>query len=385
MVRASAKNFRDVIVIVNPKNYESVLSELDKDGDVSFKTRCRLSVEAFSHTAEYDAFISSYLANSPEADSGLFPKQLILPYNKAQKLRYGENPQQKAAFYSEAGLAEGTIAAGKQLQGKELSFNNINDLNAAWELVKEFEEPCVVAVKHANPCGVGQADTVLDAYLKAYDADPVSIFGGIVAVNREVGADAARVMSKIFLEVIAAPSFSAEALKVFRSKPEVRLMTIPLLEEADYTWDYKKVSGGLLVQEIDSVPAGAEGAEVVTEREPTKDEWEALNFNIKVVKHVKSNAIVVGINGQTLGVGAGQMNRIGAAVIALNQAGYKAKGAVLASDAFFPFPDTVEEAAAAGITAIIQPGGSLKDKESVKACNKHNIAMVFTGRRYFKH
>lgn len=385
MVRASAKNFRDVIVVVNPEKYGVVLSELDKEGDVSFETRCSLSVEAFSHTAEYDSFISGWLARRPEAGAKEFPGQLILPYRKEQELRYGENPQQKAAFYSEAGAQEGTIATARQLQGKELSFNNLNDLNAAWELVKEFEETCVVAVKHANPCGVGQADTVQEAYQKAYDADPVSIFGGIVAVNREVDAEAARKMAEIFLEVVVAPSFSREAIEVFKAKPEVRLLTVPLVEQKGFAWDYKKVSGGLLVQEMDTKPTGFKEGEVVTERAPTEEEWEALSFNIRVVKHVKSNAIVVGNAGQTLGVGAGQMNRIGAARIALEQAGGKARGAVLTSDAFFPFPDTVEEAAKAGITAIIQPGGSMKDKESIEDCNRHGIAMVFTGRRYFKH
>lgn len=385
MVRASAKNYRDVIIVVNPERYGIVLSELDESGDVSLKTRCRLSVEAFSHTAEYDSFISGYLAGCPEAEGPLFPEQVIIPLKKAGELRYGENPQQKAAFYGEAGAGEGTIATASRLQGKEMSFNNINDLNAAWELVKEFKETAVVAVKHANPCGVGTAGTVYEAYKKAYDADPVSIFGGIVTINREVEADAARKMTEIFLEVVAAPSFSPEALEIFRAKPDMRLLTMPLEGAAGSLWDYKKVSGGFLVQEMDTKHVEHREGEVVTERSPTDEEWEALTFNLRVVKHVKSNAIVVGYATQTLGIGAGQMNRIGAARIALEQAGDKARGAVLASDAFFPFSDTVEEAARAGITAIIQPGGSLKDAESIDACNRHGITMVFTGRRYFKH
>ncbi len=387
MLRAAAKNFRDVVVLVNPQRYSMVLAELDTYGDLSKNTRSRLATEAFAHTAEYDSFISGYLSSLQDSEESNFPEYLMLPFHKVQDLRYGENPQQRAAFFKDAAAPDGTIATSQQLHGKDLSFNNFNDLDAAWELVKEFDETTVVAVKHANPCGVGMGNNVTEAYKKAHDADPVSIFGGIVVVNREINAEAAREMSKIFLEVVAAPSFEAEALEVLQAKPDVRLLTIPLKSsnEDHYKLNYKKLNGGLLVQEIDTYPVKAHEGKVVTERQPTQEEMKALAFNLCVVKHVKSNAIVVGASEMTYGIGAGQMNRIGAARIALEQAGEKAEGAVLASDAFFPFSDTVEEAARAGITAIIQPGGSLKDQESIDACNRHGIAMVFTGRRYFKH
>lgn len=387
MVRAAAKNYKDVIVVVNPMRYGDVLAELDKYGDVRPDLRFGLSVEAFSHTAEYDSFISGYLSRHEE-EGVFFPHQLILPFKKQQDLRYGENPQQKAAFYIDADAAAkgNTLASARQWQGKELSFNNINDLNAAWELVKEFDEVTVVALKHANPCGVGGGKDVAEAYQRAHDADPISIFGGIVAVNREVGVAAARMMTEIFLEVVVAPSFTAEALEVFRKKPGVRLLSIPLSNDHNRpSMDYKKVLGGLLVQEMDTEAVESKEWQTVTEHVATSEERKALAFNLKVAKHVKSNAIVVGSGLQTLGIGAGQMSRIAAARIALEQAGKKAAGAVMASDAFFPFPDTVEAAARAGIKAIIQPGGSLKDQESIDACNQHGIAMIFTGRRYFKH
>lgn len=388
MVRAAAKNYRDVIVVVNPERYRDVLMDLDRYGDASPELRFALSVEAFSHTAEYDSFISGYLSRC-EGKKGFFPHRQTMPFLKKQDLRYGENPQQKAAFYIDAGGAArgNTIASARQWQGKELSFNNINDLDAAWGLVQEFEDIAVVAVKHANPCGVGGGEDVAEAYRRAHDADPVSIFGGIVAVNREVDEDAARMMAEIFLEVVVAPSFTPEALEVFKQNPGVRLLTIPPGNFIQHgpIMDYKKVSGGLLVQEKDTAAIESRDWKTVTGSVPTSGEREALVFNLKVAKHVKSNAIVIGTGKQTLGIGAGQMSRIGAARIALEQAGKKAAGAVMASDAFFPFPDTVEEAAKAGIKAIVQPGGSLKDRESIEACNKHGIAMVFTGRRYFKH
>lgn len=388
MVRAAAKNYRDVIVVVNPERYKDVLTDLDRYGDARPELRFALSVEAFSHTAEYDSYISGYLSRC-EGEEGIFPRRMTMPFRKKQDLRYGENPQQEAAFYVDAGAAVkgNTIASARQWQGKELSFNNINDLDAAWELVQEFDDIAVVAVKHANPCGVGGGKDVAEAYRRAHDADPVSIFGGIVAVNREVSVDTARMMAEIFLEVVVAPSFTVEALEVFKQNPGVRLLTVPRgnSDQRGTVMDYKKVSGGLLVQAKDTAAIESQGWKTVTELVPTFEEREALVFNLKVAKHVKSNAIVVGTGMQTLGVGAGQMSRIAAARIALEQAGQKAAGAVMASDAFFPFSDTVEEAAKAGIKAIVQPGGSLKDQESIEACNKHGIAMVFTGRRYFKH
>lgn len=384
MLRAAAKNHAHVAVAVNPERYTALIEELKKSGAIGSTTRMQLAAEAFAHTAGYDSAIAAYFRNLPEAGIETYPGRLSLTFNKVQDLRYGENPQQDAAFYASAGLTEG-LAAARQLQGKALSFNNLNDLNAAWELVSEFKESAVVAVKHANPCGVGTALTQYEAYNLAYEADPISIFGGVVALNSPVGAATAREMVKIFLEVVAAPQFTEEALKIFAEKKDIRLLEVGLELSAQRRFDLKKVAGGMLIQSVDSETVDVTQGEVVTERSPTKEEWKALNFAQKVVKHVRSNAIVIATNGQTLGIGAGQMNRIGAAKIALGQAGEKAKGGVLGSDAFFPFPDTVDIAANAGIKAIVQPGGSLKDDESIRLCNRLGITMVFTGRRYFKH
>lgn len=384
MLRAAAKNHSRVAVLVKPERYGQVIEELKNSGEVSASTRYRLASEAFAHTAGYDAAITSFFRSRSEFEDEAYPDQLSLALNKVQNLRYGENPQQKAAFYAAAGKRTG-LAAANQLQGKELSFNNLNDLNAAWELVKEFKESTAVAVKHANPCGVGSALTIYEAYQLAYEADPVSIFGGIVALNRPVGAATAREMNEIFLEVIAAPEFTEEALQIFSEKKDTRLLEISLEDNEKRAADLKKVAGGVLLQSIDNEPVDVSKGEVVTEKRPTKEQLEDLNFAQKVVKHVRSNAIVVAAGGRTIGVGAGQMNRIGAAKIALNQAGEKAKGAVIGSDAFFPFPDIIDEAGKAGISAIVQPGGSVKDDESIRLCNRLGIAMVFTGRRYFKH
>ncbi len=384
MLRAAAKNHSRVAVLVKPERYGQVIEELKNSGEVSASTRYRLASEAFAHTAGYDAAITCFFRSRSEFEDEAYPDQLSLALNKVQDLRYGENPQQKAAFYAAAGKRTG-LAAANQLQGKELSFNNLNDLNAAWELVKEFKESTAVAVKHANPCGVGSALTIYEAYQLAYEADPVSIFGGIVALNRPVGAATAREMNEIFLEVIAAPEFTEEALQIFSEKKDTRLLEISLEDNEKRAADLKKVAGGVLLQSIDNEPVDVSKGEVVTEKRPTKEQLEDLNFAQKVVKHVRSNAIVVAAGGRTIGVGAGQMNRIGAAKIALNQAGEKAKGAVIGSDAFFPFPDIIDEAGKAGISAIVQPGGSVKDDESIRLCNRLGIAMVFTGRRYFKH
>lgn len=384
MLRAAAKNYDHVTVVVNPGNYPELIRELKTDRSVSRETRFRYAAEAFSHTAYYDALISAYFNSLPQGGSDLYPGQLTLPCSKIQDLRYGENPQQQAAFYASGGRIHG-LAAAEQLQGKEMSFNNLNDLNAAWELVNEFEQPTVVAVKHANPCGVGSAESIDRAYALAYEADPVSIFGGVIALNRPVDGKTAEAMSQIFLEVVAAPEFESDALKVFAAKKDVRLIRLKLNEHAAGIFDIKKVSGGLLFQTLDYEPLDFKIWKTVTKNTPTTDELNRLVFAQKVVKHVRSNAIVIAGNNQTLGIGAGQMSRIGAARIALRQAGERAVGAVLGSDAFFPFADTVEEAAAAGIKAIIQPGGSLKDQESIDACNRLGLAMVFTGRRYFRH
>ncbi len=384
MLRAAAKNHAYLAVIVNPQRYGPIIEELQAKGAISAATRFNLAAEAFSHTAAYDAAIASYFNTLSEVDTALYPERLNKSFKKIQELRYGENPQQQAAFYASSQAPTG-LAAAKQLQGKELSFNNLNDLNAAWEAVLEFDETTAVAVKHANPCGVGTAENLKEAYILAFEADPVSIFGGVLALNRPVDKEAAREMSKIFLEVIAAPEFTAGAREVFKGKKDIRLLEVDPVESSRDRLDIKTVSGGILIQTIDGEPVEVTAGEVVTARAPGEDEWAALGFVQKVVKHVKSNAIVIAGKNMTYGVGAGQMSRIGAAKIALNQAGKKAEGAVLGSDAFFPFPDTVEEAVKAGVTAIVQPGGSQKDKESIELCNRHNVAMVFTGRRYFKH
>ncbi len=384
MLRAAAKNHSRVAVVVNPARYGELIDEIKQSGAVGSETRFRLAAEAFAHTAAYDAAIAAYFKTFPETETELYPDRLSISLNKVQDLRYGENPQQEAAFYAFTGLREG-FAAAKQLQGKELSFNNLNDLNAAWELVVEFDQPTAVAVKHTNPCGVGSAPTLFEAYGLAYEADPVSIFGGVLALNRPVGAATAREMEKIFLEVIAAPQFTESALEILKHKKDIRLLEIDTAVSGKGKIDLKKIAGGVLIQAADLEPVDVSKGRVVTEREPAAEEWDALNFAQKVVKHVRSNAIVIAGNGRTYGIGAGQMNRIGAARIALSQAGTRAKGAVLGSDAFFPFPDIVDEAAKAGIKAIVQPGGSLRDDQSIRLCNRLGLAMVFTGRRYFKH
>ena len=384
MLRAAAKNHAHVAVVVNKNRYGELIEELKQNGVISSETRLRLAAEAFGHTAGYDTAIAAYFKTLPQAGVGRYPDRLSLTFNKVQNLRYGENPQQEAAFYASAVLPCG-LAAAKQLQGKELSFNNLNDLNAAWELALEFKQAAAVAVKHANPCGVGTATTLEEAYRLAYEADPVAIFGGVIALNRPVDAATAGEMTRIYLEVIAAPGFSRDALAVLKSKQDVRLLQIEASERVDERYDLKKISGGMLMQTIDFEPVDVNKGKVVTVRTPSAGEWEQLNFAQTVVKHVRSNAIVIAGRGQTFGIGAGQMSRIGASRIALGQAGAKARGAVLGSDAFFPFPDSVEEAAKAGIKAIVQPGGSLKDQESIDLCNKYGLSMVFTGRRYFKH
>lgn len=379
MLRAAAKNHKYVTVIVDSNDYQTVLDELKANGATSFETRKKLAAKVFRHTASYDAYISNYLTEEQ------FPETLTLTYELKQTLRYGENPHQKAAFYKKRLGSDFSLAYATQLHGKELSYNNIQDGNAALQIVKEFKEPAAVAVKHMNPCGVGVGSTIEEAFDKAYEADPVSIFGGIVALNREVDAATAEKLSKIFLEIIIAPSFTEEALEILTKKKNIRLLTIDFSQQKKDPFKVVSVEGGLLVQDDDTYGFEDADIKVVTDREPTEEEWEALKLGWKVVKHVKSNAIVVNNKEMTLGIGAGQMNRVGAARIALEQAGEKAKGAVLASDAFFPMPDTVEEAIKAGITAIIQPGGSIRDQDSIDAANKAGIAMVFTGVRHFKH
>ncbi|MBO8171702.1 MAG: bifunctional phosphoribosylaminoimidazolecarboxamide formyltransferase/IMP cyclohydrolase [Bacillaceae bacterium] len=383
MLRAAAKNNAYVTVVVDAADYDTVLEQIKQNGGVNQETRLRLAAKVFRHTAAYDALIAEYLSKKVGEDA---PDQLTVTFEKVQDLRYGENPHQKAAFYRRPLPSQGNISRAKQRHGKELSYNNINDANAALSIVKEFTEPAVVAVKHTNPCGVGIGTTIKEAYEKAYEADPVSIFGGIVAANRPIDKDTALLLKEIFLEIIMAPSFTDEALEVLQSKKNLRLLELGEWEtRVEPEPRYTSVEGGLLVQDTDIKQISEADLEVVTERKPTEDEMKQLLFAWKVVKHVKSNAIVLAKDNQTLGVGAGQMNRVGAARIAIEQAGDRSRGAVLASDAFFPMPDTVEEAGKAGITAIIQPGGSIRDEDSIKEANKHGIAMVFTGVRHFKH
>lgn len=387
MLRSAAKNHAFVTVITDPNDYEKVLTELKETGDTTLKTRQQLALKVFQKTAAYDGLIANYFAKQLRADvASQEPEQLTLTFEKVQSLRYGENPHQQAMFYRTPLPENNSLAFAKQLHGKELSYNNIQDANAALNILREFNEPAVVAVKHMNPCGVGLGSTLLEAWDKAYAADSTSIFGGIIATNQVVDAATAQKMSEIFLEIIIAPEFSSEAREILEKKKNIRLLENPTrsnTHEDPYT--FTAVNGGVLVQEKDNTPIDPTTFEVVTKRAPSKDEMAALIFAWKVVKHVKSNAIVVAEKGQTLGIGAGQMNRVGAAKIALEQAGEKAVGQVLSSDAFFPMPDTLEVAAKAGVKAIIQPGGSIRDQDSIKVADDYGIAMVFTGMRHFKH
>jgi phosphoribosylaminoimidazolecarboxamide formyltransferase/IMP cyclohydrolase len=383
MLRSAAKNHKYVTVVVDAADYSKVLEEIKAEGTVSDETKRKLAAKVFRHTGAYDALISQYLT---EQVGEQMPESYTVTYEKVQDLRYGENPHQAAAFYREPLAGQGNIATAKQLHGKELSYNNINDGNAALSIVKEFSEPAVVAVKHTNPCGVGTGSTIFEAYQKAYESDPVSIFGGIIAANRPIDKETALQLKEIFLEIIMAPSFTEEALEILKQKKNLRLLELgDITPKEKAAWKITSVEGGMLVQEEDTKQITEADLEVVTDRKPTEEEIQQLLFAWKIVKHVKSNAIVLTKDNMTVGVGAGQMNRVGAARIAIEQAGEKSRGSVLASDAFFPMPDTVEEAAKAGIAAIIQPGGSIRDEDSIKAANEHGIAMVFTKVRHFKH
>ena len=384
MLRAAAKNHKDVVVICDPDDYDNVVRELEESGEVSLDTKYRLALKVFEHTAHYDALIADYLRKQIQ---GELPDTLTLTYEKAQELRYGENPHQKAVFYKEIGNQPGSLANAIQLHGKELSFNNINDANGALELLKEFDEPSVVAVKHANACGVGSGYDLYTAYKKAYDCDPVSIFGGIIAVNRKMDKQTAEEINKIFVEIVIAPDFEPEALEILKSKKNIRLLKLEDIEKKQPkgSLDMKKVNGGILIQEVDHELLIEEDLKVVTNRIPTQKEMEDLRFAWKVVKHIKSNGIVLAKDQATIGIGPGQVNRIWAVENAIRQSNVDTKGSVMASDAFFPFSDCVEAAAKAGVTAIIQPGGSIRDEESIEMANKYGIAMIFTGMRHFKH
>jgi phosphoribosylaminoimidazolecarboxamide formyltransferase/IMP cyclohydrolase len=432
MIRSAAKNSSSVAVLVDPADYGTIAEELLKTGgEISDVTLFKLSVKAFQHTCEYDSVIFNYFINNlntvqenssinvrpylkidctkaeddfvkvgPEnsfiSENGKFNELLKLSYEKIQDLRYGENPHQKAAYYRASGAYADVFAKSLQLQGKELSFNNILDANAAFAIVKEFEKPCVAVIKHNNPCGVATAPTVTEAYHNAHFGDPVSAFGGVIACNSTWTSDAARLMSDKFVEVLIAPDYETEALKILAERDNIRVLKIEF-NLKDYLeklsagsskyrgFDIRGIDGGLLVQELDASVYGKLDYKVVTEKKPTIQQTDDLIFAWQVVKNVKSNAIVLASAKATVGIGAGQMSRVDATRIAVEKAGEKAKGSVLASDAFFPFGDAVRIAIEAGVTAIIQPGGSVKDEESIKICNQFGIPMLFTGIRHFKH
>lgn len=382
MLRSASKNYKFIPVLCDPSDYDAVVKELRENGETSLTTREYLAAKVFRHTASYDTMIASYLT---ERTGEKYPEKFTITFDKVQELRYGENPHQSAAFYKGMN-PQYSLANAKQLHGKELSYNNIQDGNAAIEILKDFEgQPAVVGLKHMNPCGVGIGKTIEEAWDKAYEADPFSIFGGIVAFNEPIHASVAEKLSKIFLEIIIAPAFDEDAFEILSKKKNIRLMQLDTSLEVNAKYKVTNVNDGLLVQDIDDHKITAEDLRCVTNRKPTEEELEQLLFAWKVVKHVKSNAIVLVKDNMTIGVGAGQMNRVGAAKIAIEQAGEKAKGSIMSSDAFFPMPDTVEEAVKAGVTAIIQPGGSIKDQLSIDVCNEHGIAMVYTGVRHFKH
>lgn len=381
MIRAAAKNYKDVTVIVDPEDYQLVLRELRENGQTTLKTRLYLARKVFNYTAYYDSLISEYFNGLEKVE---FPDYLTLGYKLKSSLRYGENPHQNAAFYVKSDIGEGSIAKGEKLHGKELSFNNINDGSAALDMVKEFNEPTVVAVKHANPCGIGSGRNILEAYLKAYECDKESIYGGIVAANREVDEETAAEMSKIFLEVIIAPSFTEGAIEVLTKKKNLRLIQVGKLDCNKEEMELKNVSGGILIQEKD-IKNLLDSIQVVTERKPTEEEMEDLMFAWKAVKHLKSNGVVIAKNKGTLGIGGGEVNRFWAVENAIKRAKGGAMGSVIASDGFFPFKDSIEILGKSGITAIIQPGGSIRDEEVIEEANRYNIAMVFTGIRHFKH
>jgi phosphoribosylaminoimidazolecarboxamide formyltransferase/IMP cyclohydrolase len=389
MIRAAAKNYPDVTVIVDPEDYAVVLSELKQKGEVSAETNFRLAKKVYQHTARYDAAISNYLGQIEGGKkTDKFPETFTFQVKKAQELRYGENPHQKAAFYREYLSSEPSVSNAVQLQGKELSYNNILDTDSAFETVKEFKEPAVVIIKHNNPCGVAISNTALaEAYRKAKECDPVSAFGGVVGFNRAVDEETAKEMAQIFLEVIIAPGYDKKALEILKAKKDLRILQAPPLSTAYLAegLDLRKVVGGLLLQTRDLGRVPMDQWKVVTKRKPTEQEKKGMAFGWLVAKHVKSNAIVLVREDRTIGIGAGQMSRVDSTRIAVMKAQSPTKGTVLASDAMFPFRDGVDAGAEAGAVAVIQPGGSIRDDEVIAAADEHNIAMVFTGMRHFRH
>ena len=382
MLRSAAKNYRDVTVVCNTEDYDQILSEIKEFGNTKQETRLKLSAKAYTHTAEYDCCIATFMREKAELNEKLF-----LEFDLVQTLRYGENPHQTAKFYREEIPSAFSLSFAKQLGGKELSYNNIQDANAALNIVREFKEPFCVGLKHMNPCGAAIGKDIAEAWQRAYEADKVSIYGGIVAVNRELTEEVALAMKPIFLEIVMAPSFSKEALEVLSTKKNLRLLQVDMTASDKKVNQYVSVNGGLLVQQLDTDTVRIEESMCVTKSKPTALQLSDLDFGWRVVKHVKSNAIVVVKDGQTLGIGAGQMNRVGSAEIALKEA--QAAGfttdLVLASDGFLPFDDTVALAAQYGVTAIVQPGGSIRDEDAIAKANELGITMLFTGMRHFKH
>jgi phosphoribosylaminoimidazolecarboxamide formyltransferase/IMP cyclohydrolase len=389
LMRAAAKNFAHVGVVTSPKQYVDIMAEMEKTGgELSEATRRELAVAAFAHTAQYDAAIHAYLQGEDK-----LPSKLTLALEKIQDLRYGENPHQRAAFYRDSLSRDKGIAGAAQLQGKELSYNNIADADTALMIARSFSEPygrmpCAVIVKHANPCGVAVGATLVEAYQKAKATDPVSAFGGIISFNREVDGETAMQVAELFAEVILAPAFSVEAQRIFASKKNLRLLTLAEFQKNGRNLEFKRVASGVLVQDQDTDADDDKIFKVVTKRQPAADEWAALRFGWKVARYVKSNAIVYCAADRTIGIGAGQMSRVDASLLAIakaQRAGLSVKNTAVASDAFFPFSDGLEAAAEAGATAVIQPGGSVRDAEVIAAADRHNLAMIFTGIRHFRH
>ncbi len=389
MLRSSAKNWESVTVVCNPEDYATILSEIEATGNTTRETRLKLSAKAYTHTAEYDMAIATYM----RAQAGLNEK-LFLEYDLKQELRYGENPHQQAKFYSSADVEPFSLATAEQLNGKELSYNNIQDANATLNIAREFDEPFCVGVKHMNPCGSATGKTIAEAWKKAYEADKTSIFGGIVAANREIDLETAQMLKPIFLEIVMAPSFAPDALELLCTKKNLRVLKVDMSKDDKVRKQYVSMNGGMLVQDRDSNIKPVSAEQCVTAVKPTEAQIADMEFAWKIVKHVKSNAIVVAKDGMTYGVGAGQMNRVGSAEIALKQAAATLKeagkdinteGLVLASDGFFPFNDVVALAAEYGIKAIVQPGGSIRDEDSIKLADEKGITMLFTGERHFKH
>jgi len=388
MLRSSAKNYKFVCVVSDPMYYELIIDEIKQKGGISLNTREKLAMVVFEKTAYYDSIIASFFHSKiVMKEEDIFPNTISFYFQKKQALRYGENPHQKAAFYTNPEIKVTGVASAKKLHGKELSFNNILDIESAFEIVKEFDEPACSVIKHTNPCGAASSDTLVQSFLDAWDSDPVSAFGSIIGLNKEVDEETALKINEAgFVECVIAPSFSEKALGILTQKKNLRLLETGKIRKGEiYDYDMKRIIGGVLIQERDLMDVDSSNLKVVTEKSVSEDDLKSLLFGWKIVKHVKSNAIVIVQGTKTVGVGAGQMSRVDSTFMAIKKAGGREKGGYLASDAFFPHPDAVELAAEHGIKAIIQPGGSIKDQDIIDACNKHGIAMVFTGIRHFKH